>query len=64
MQRKAKTMKKRYLVKDIKISTYRVGFRTATHFGKILIDSALFNSREECKKEAVKLVYEMNEVAY
>ena len=57
-------MGKRYLVKDIKISTDSVGFRTATHGGKILIDSALFNSREECRKEAVKIVNEMNEQAY
>ena len=52
-------MGKRYLIKDIKISTDSVGFRTATHGGKILIDSALFNSREECRKEAVKIVNEI-----
>ena len=56
-------MKKAYLVKDIKISTDSLGFRTATHGGKILIDSALFNSREECRREAVKIVNEMNEEA-
>ena len=54
-------MTKHYKVSDIKISTDSVGFRTATHFGKILIDSALFESREECRKEAAKIIHEMNE---
>jgi len=54
-------MTKRYKVKDIKISTDSWGFRTATHYGKILIDSALFESREACRKEAAKMIHEMNE---
>lgn len=54
-------MTKRYKVKDIKISTDTWGFRTATHFGKILIDSAYFDSREACRKEAAKMIHEMNE---
>ena len=54
-------MTKRYKAKDIKITTDSWGFRTATHFGKILIDSALFESREACRKEAAKIIHEMNE---
>tara|TARA_B100000575_G_scaffold269455_1_gene249138 strand:+ start:1020 stop:1214 length:195 start_codon:yes stop_codon:yes gene_type:complete len=54
-------MTKIYKVKDIKISTDSVGFRTATHFGKILIDSALFENREACRKEAAKIIHQMNE---
>ena len=54
-------MTKRYKVKDIKITTDSWGFRTATHFGKILIDSAYFENRNECRKEAVKILQAMNE---
>lgn len=48
--------------KDIRISTDSVGFRTAKHSHQgVLIESALFESRAECKKEARRILRELRQ---
>jgi hypothetical protein len=47
---------------DIKISTDSAGFMSAEHkWAGLLIDSGYFNSRGECRREAVLVLKEMKE---
>ena len=46
-----------YKTSDIKISTDSVGAMTAEHYYQgILIDSSFFESRAECRREAVQVL--------
>ena len=47
---------------DIKISTDSAGYMTATHkWAGLLIDSAYYESRAECRRDAVEILKDMKE---
>jgi hypothetical protein len=49
-----------YKTSDIKISTDSVGYMTATHPQHgILIDSAFYDTRQTCRRDAVKALREI-----
>ena len=48
---------------DIKISTDSAGYMSAEHrWAGVLIESDIFDSRAQCRKEAVLLLKEMEEL--
>ncbi len=49
-----------YKTSDIRISTDSVGYMTAEHKHKgVLIDSGYYESRKECRRDAVEVLNEI-----